>query len=204
MKRSNDSKVTVVNLGIRWKNPNYPSDVKVLGSSAFFLLTLLRWTSTALWLTCSCRPGGCFVETLRSFGSFLRWSLFRFLYKGPGPYIHFCPRPCSSTCRWARLATHRRRGPHFVCIPCSRATVLPRHVWRRQETGLSPVVRTCSMKWEVLRRFHNWEHRRLFDTVHVRKPRSKKLALTSHETFVTCKCCNTRFLPPLGTTCTGA
>ena len=27
----------------------------------------------------------------------------------------------SSTCRWARLATHRHEEPHFVCIPCSRA-----------------------------------------------------------------------------------
>ena len=68
MKRSTDSKVTVVNLGIRWNISDYPSDFKVLGSSAF-LLTLFGWTSTALWLTCSCRPGGCFVETLRSFGS---------------------------------------------------------------------------------------------------------------------------------------
>ena len=31
MKRSSDSKVTVVSLGIRWKISNYPSDFKVLG-----------------------------------------------------------------------------------------------------------------------------------------------------------------------------
>ena len=35
--------------------------------------------------------------------------------------VHFCPRPCSSTRRWARLATHRHSGPHSVCIPCSYA-----------------------------------------------------------------------------------
>ena len=42
-------------------------------------------------------------------------------HKGSGSHFDFCPRPCSSTCRWARLATHRRSGPHFVCIPCSHA-----------------------------------------------------------------------------------
>ena len=26
-----------------------------------------------------------------------------------------------STCRWARLATHRHKEPHKVCCPCSRA-----------------------------------------------------------------------------------
>ena len=29
-----------------------------------------------------------------------------------GSSVRFCPRPCSSTWRWARLATHRHRGPH--------------------------------------------------------------------------------------------
>ena len=28
--------------------------------------------------------------------------------------------PCSSTCRWARLETHRHNGPHQVRGPCSR------------------------------------------------------------------------------------
>ena len=42
-------------------------------------------------------------------------------HKGSGSHFDCCPRPCSSTCRWARLATHRRSGPHFVCIPCSHA-----------------------------------------------------------------------------------
>ena len=41
--------------------------------------------------------------------------------RGRGSHFDFCPRPCSSTCRWARLATHRHIGPHFVCIPCSHA-----------------------------------------------------------------------------------
>ena len=34
--------------------------------------------------------------------------------KVSGSYVHYCPRPCSSTCRWARLATHRHWGPLHV------------------------------------------------------------------------------------------
>ena len=29
--------------------------------------------------------------------------------KGSGSYSLVCPRPCSSTCRWARCATHRQK-----------------------------------------------------------------------------------------------
>ena len=36
-------------------------------------------------------------------------------------YVHFCTRPCSSTCRWSRLATHRHREPHSMCSPCPHA-----------------------------------------------------------------------------------
>ena len=46
--------------------------------------------------------------------------LFTFT-KGSGSYVRFRPRLCSSTCPWARLATHRRIGSHFVCLPCSHA-----------------------------------------------------------------------------------
>ena len=34
--------------------------------------------------------------------------------KGSGSYVHFCQRPCLSTCRWSRLATHRHWGP--LCV----------------------------------------------------------------------------------------
>ena len=37
------------------------------------------------------------------------------------PHIHTCPRPCSSTCRWARLATHRHTGTTQLRSPCSHA-----------------------------------------------------------------------------------
>ena len=33
------------------------------------------------------------------------------VHKGSGSYVHFCPRPCSSTCRWVGLSTH---GPHVT------------------------------------------------------------------------------------------
>ena len=43
--------------------------------------------------------------------------LFAFAFSGvlfhkvSGSYVHVCLRPCLSTCRWARLATHRHDGP---------------------------------------------------------------------------------------------
>ena len=43
--------------------------------------------------------------------------------QGSGYHVHFCPRPCSSTCRWANFSTHRHSGPHSVCNPCSRANL---------------------------------------------------------------------------------
>ena len=50
----------------------------------------------------------CLVLTLRS--------ACLFAYKGSGSYVHFCPRPCLSTCRWPTDI-----GDHSVCLPCSRA-----------------------------------------------------------------------------------
>ena len=185
MKRLNDSKFTVVNLGISWKISNCQSVCNVWSSSVF-LLTLLRWTSKALWLTCSCRLGGCFVETLRSFGSFCVEACFV-----------FCTRDRGLTFTSAHVLVRADvDGPssqptdeedHISCV--SRAlvpalTVLPPHVCRRQETGPSPLVRTCSMKWVILKRLHIQAHRFLrFDAFHVRKPRSQKLVIISDETL---------------------
>ena len=77
-------------------------------------------------------------------------------HKGSGSQFHVCPRPCLSTCRWARLATHRHWGP--LCVspvlscplwPCNhRMCVIAR------EIGLSPLARTCSKTWVFLRRLH--------------------------------------------------
>ena len=79
-------------------------------------------------------------------------------HKGSGSQFHVCPRPCLSTCRWARLATHRHWGP--LCVspvlscplwPCNhRMCVIAR------EFGLSPLARTCSRTWVFLRRLHIW------------------------------------------------
>ena len=46
--------------------------------------------------------------------------------KGSGSYSLVCPRPCSSTCRWARCATHRQKCSyaHFDRVsaaPCITA-----------------------------------------------------------------------------------
>ena len=75
-------------------------------------------------------------------------------HKGSGSQFHVCPRPCLSTCRWARLATHRHWRP--LCVspvlscplwPCNhRMCVIAR------EIGLSPLARTCSRTWVFLRR----------------------------------------------------
>ena len=31
-------------------------------------------------------------------------------HKGSGSYVHFCPRPCPSTYRWAKLLAHLNKG----------------------------------------------------------------------------------------------
>ena len=62
-------------------------------------------------------------------------SLCLFHHKESGSQVHLCPRPCSSTCRWAKLQTHRRRRPHSVCILLPSWVLLPPRVCHRQETG---------------------------------------------------------------------
>ena len=63
-------------------------------------------------------------------------------HKGSGSHFDFCQRPCSSTCRWARLATHRHSGPHFVCIPCSHT-----HFGRGTTACVSSPRRRSSLHW---------------------------------------------------------
>ena len=81
--------------------------------------------------------------------------------KGSGSRVHGCPRPCLSTFRWAKFSTHRHRGPHSGCNPCSRAQW---HMHHRmcviaKETGLSPLACTCSKTSTFLRRLHISAHR---------------------------------------------
>ena len=75
-------------------------------------------------------------------------------HKGSRSHFDFCPRPCSRTCRWARLAAHGRRRPHFVRIRALVPTsaVSPPHVCQ------SPSGRTCRT-WVFLRRLHVYAYR---------------------------------------------
>ena len=62
------------------------------------------------------------------------------LHKVLGSYVHVCPRPCLSTCRWARLATHRHNGPPAECVLRALMPAVapsPPHVCHRQGIGLS-------------------------------------------------------------------
>ena len=119
----------------------------------------------------------------------LVWSSFVFapvhIYKGSGSYVDLCPRPCPSTYRWARLATHRHWGP--LCVypvllcplwPCNhRMCVIAK------EAGQSLQARTCSRTWTFLRRRHTEALRSLcLNAVHVSQPPSKKSARVSPET----------------------
>ena len=44
-----------------------------------------------------------------------------FYIKGLGSHVHVCPRPCSSTRRWAGVQPTDTTGPRSACIPCSHA-----------------------------------------------------------------------------------
>ena len=55
-----------------------------------------------------------------SLSFFLSFSLPVRCARGWGLTFTFARVLVSSTCRWARLATHRHKVPHQMCIPCSR------------------------------------------------------------------------------------
>ena len=92
-----------------------------------------------------------------------------------------------STCRWARLATHRHNGPHQVCSPCSLA-----HLGRTTTACVSSPERrgslhrlsTCSVTWTFFWAPHLGAPFPLFDTVQVRTPRSPKNADIFPETWL--------------------
>ena len=83
------------------------------------------------------------------------------VHKGLGSYVHVCPRPCSSTNRWAKLATHLRKD-HTQCYLHSHhcevwvltplVPVQPWHVCHRQKTGLPPMACRRSRTWSLLAR----------------------------------------------------
>ena len=140
----------------------------------------------------------CFVKKHILDGS-LVWACSH--SQGSGSHVDFCPRPWSSTCRWARFSTHRHNGPHSVCNPCSRAHF--GHVTAAcviaKETGQFPEARTCSRTWTFPRRLHILgAPLSLSFTVHLRKPRYKKLAIAFPETWLSFVIVTTRVFRPAG------
>ena len=106
---------------------------------------------------------------------------------GSGSCFHFCPRPCSSTYRWTRLATHRHWGPLCVypVLSCPLWPCNHRMCVIAKETGLSPLARTCSRTWICLRRLHIWALRSLrLNTAHLRKPPLQKIGDNFPETWM--------------------
>ena len=62
-------------------------------------------------------------------------------HKGSGSYSLVCPRPCSSTCRWARRSTHRQKCSHahfgrVSAAPCITAEGTGRFQGLAWATGL--------------------------------------------------------------------
>ena len=123
------------------------------GLSAF-VVSGIRLAVDRLFLYCGCLFLPC--RSSRNVMSFWRclcyflvwfiWFVFVWLrffchHKGSGSHVHFCPRPCSSTYRWAKLSTHRHKGTTLnevraLTLP---SAVKPPCVCHRQETGQSSI-----------------------------------------------------------------
>ena len=126
------------------------------------------------------------------------WNVFCSVRKHllDGSLAQACP------CRWAKLATHRHWGP--LCVypvlscplwPCNRRMRVI-----AKETGQSPQAHKCSGTWTCLRRLHIRSRQKttiqkigdrlprdtlpLSLSVHLRKPRSKNVAIVSPETWL--------------------
>ena len=72
-------------------------------------------------------------------------------HKGSVSHVHFHPRPCSSTDRWARPSSHRNFEVRAL-MPTLASS--PPHVCHRQGTGLSPQARKCSRTLTFLGRLN--------------------------------------------------
>ena len=107
-------------------------------------------------------------------------SLFLCLFlsqMGLGSYVHFRPRPCSSTWRWAgsQPTDTVDHAQSVVGALMHTFALRPPHVCHRQETGQSPLTRTCSKTWGIPQAPpHLGAPFPLLDNVHVRNPQSKK------------------------------
>ena len=123
------------------------------------------------------------------------------IHKGSGSHVDFCPRPCSSTCRWVRFSTPRHSGPHSACNPCSCAHFghVTAACHRRRDWALS---KGSHMQQEMdifLRRLHILGAPPPSSiTVHLRKPRHKKLVIVSPETWLSFVIVTTRVFRPVG------
>ena len=115
----------------------------------------------------------------------------------------FCPRPCSSTYRWARLATHRYRGTTlcvYHVLLCPPWPCYHRMCVSRQDTGLSPLAGTCrhvkgASTSERTDSFV-WKRSRLETTI------QKMGDNSSCDTVLFCRCSNRVFSAPPGANCT--
>ena len=110
----------------------------VLSCLVLSCLVLSCLVLSCLVLSClvlSCLVLSCLVLSCLS----LRLACL-FAHKGSKYHVHFCPRPCSSTCRWARLATHLHWRPLFVypLLLCPLWPCNHRMCVIAKETGLSP------------------------------------------------------------------
>ena len=88
---------------------------------------------------------------------------------------------CRAPDRWARLATHRRKGPHQACSPCSRA-----HFSRLTTACVSSPKGLGCLHWLTQQDMviskappHLSAPLPPSFCVHLRKPRYKKLAMVS-------------------------
>ena len=145
-------------LRTKCRKPNsHPSAVSVKPPLSFFsyiFLSLFSFSSLSLLFLFSSSSLSFSFLSLLFFLSFFLSLCQVTCTKVTMSYVHFRARPCSSTCRWARLPSHRHQGTQ--CSPCPHAPTLatqPPQVCHRRETGLSPLART-RRTWTFLRRPH--------------------------------------------------
>ena len=151
-------------------NPiNYPTAPMRIRTYMYFLLPSDSRLSTRF-----CRVSSCVVES-----SF---------HTGSGSYDHFCPRPCSSTYRKAKLSTHRHTGTTLCAqsvLSCLTLAVQP------------PDVCPCQRDWAVSIRSHMQQDMdtfqappplgapfSLFENHSRQKPRFKQLTITLRDTWL--------------------
>ena len=135
------------------------------------------------------------------------WFVFvRFFchHKGSGSYVHFCPRPCSSTYRWAKLPTHRHKGTTLNEVraltppwPCSHrmwviAKRLGRLLWLVHAMQQDMVIYFGATT--------SWLTSSTCSDRSTLKPGVKQLAMVLPQTLLTSVCFKACFTPRMGGT----